>query len=131
MTLMMPEATVRSLISEWRRSHARPSARSRRTAALPRAGVGCFAGWKTLGRVSSSSTAIPSVPAFTANGRTAATPNSQPPAAGPASSLPTIWAAITRPLARSRSAGSTSLGTQVAAAVERSAEPTPVVKAVR
>jgi hypothetical protein len=55
-------------------------------------------GWNTLGSVSSNSTATPSVPALTANGRTAASPNSHPPAAGPANSLPTICPAITRPV---------------------------------
>ena len=74
---------------------------------------------------------MPSVPALTAKGSTAARPNSQPPAAGPASSLPTICPAIRRALAWSRRSGWTSRGTQVTAAVSRSAEPAPVTNAVR
>lgn len=97
--------------------------------AAPGAGRGGAA--KTAGNVSSRSTAIPSVPAFTVKGRTAATPNSQPPTAGPASSNPRIWPAAICPLALSRSSGSTIRGTQVTAAVLRNADPTPVPNAVR
>src|SRR6266516_4565831 len=118
----------------WPLSHLRPSARSCLRAASGAAEswrAGWPTGWNPLGRVSSRSTAMTSVAALTANGRTAARPNSQPPAAGPASSLPTICPAITRALARSRSAESISRGMQVTAAVSRSADPTPVVNAVR
>lgn len=47
-------------------------------------------GRKTPGRLSRSRTAIPRLLAFRANGSVAAMPKSQPPIAGPASSLPTI-----------------------------------------
>ena len=52
------------------------------------------------------------------------------PQLAPASSVPTMFPAITRALARSRSADSTRRGTQVASAVLRSAAPVPVANAV-